>query len=124
MCYVVKWGSEYFRNCLNARIFPHNHLYSSQRMVRTLKEMRYSSRLLPLLSSKNRRLYFTRAHQNVTIERCRNVADLMDINFSCNIWVTVWCGVKAWIHFALYQLFRLLVVGDVYLACFSPISTN
>ncbi len=47
---------------------------------RTLKQMDYSSRRshrVPLLSAKNRkqRLQFTQAHQNWTIEDCRNVAD-------------------------------------------------
>ncbi len=46
---------------------------------RTLKQMGYSSRRphrVPLLSAKNRkrRLQFTQAHQNRTIEDCKNVA--------------------------------------------------
>ncbi len=46
---------------------------------RTLKQMNYSSRRphkVPLLSAKNRkrRLQFTQAHQNWTIEDCKNVS--------------------------------------------------
>ncbi len=46
---------------------------------RTLKQMSYSSRRphrVPLLSAKNRtrRIQFTQAHQNWTIEDCKNVA--------------------------------------------------
>ncbi len=86
---------------------------------RTLKQMGYSSRRphrVPLLSAKNRkrRLQFTQAHQNWTIEDCRNVA------WSDESWfllrhsdVESEFGVKnmkAWIHPALSQRFRLVLV--------------
>ncbi len=84
---------------------------------RTLKQMDYSSRRphrVQLLSAKNRkrRLQFTQAHQNWTIEDWKNVACLMSLDFSIQI-VGSEFGVKnmkAWIHPALSQRFRLLVV--------------
>ncbi|MDF4294911.1 hypothetical protein P3465_23640, partial [Vibrio parahaemolyticus] len=64
----------------------------------TLKQMGYSSRRphqVPLLSANNRklRLQFTQAHQNWTIEDWKNHIQM-----------------EAWIHPALYQRFRLLLV--------------
>ncbi len=84
----------------------------------TLKQMGYSSRRphrVPLLSAKNRkqRLQFTQAHQNWTIEDWKNVG-LMSLDFCCDIqMVGSEFGVlnmKAWIHTALSQQFRLVVV--------------
>ncbi len=51
---------------------------SERTTSRTLKQMGYSSRRphrVPLLSAKNRkqRLQFTQAHQNWTIEECKNI---------------------------------------------------
>ncbi len=86
---------------------------------RTLKQMRFSSRRphrVPLLSAKNRkrRLQFTQAHQNWTIEDWKMLSGLMSLDFCCNIqMVESEFGVKnmkAWIHPALSQWFRLLVV--------------
>ncbi len=86
---------------------------------RTLKQMGYSSRRphrVPLLSAKNRkqRQQFTQDHQNWTIEDCRNVA------WSDEFWFLLWYSdvesefgvknMKAWIHPALSQRFRLVVV--------------
>ncbi len=82
---------------------------------RTLKQMDYSSRRphrVPLLSAKNRkrRLQFTQTHQNWTIEDWKNIA----LDFCCDIqMVGSEFGVKnikAWIHPALSQWFRLVVV--------------
>ncbi len=79
---------------------------------RTLKQMGYSSRRphrVLLLSSKNRkrRLQFTQAHQNWTIEDWKN-------DFCCDIKMVgsefVVKNMKAWIHPALSQWFRLVVV--------------
>ncbi len=86
---------------------------------RTLKQMDYSSRRphrVPLLSDKNRtrRIQFTQDHQNWTIEDCKNVACLMSLDFCWNIqMVGSEFGVKnmkVWIHPALSQWFRLVVV--------------
>ncbi len=86
---------------------------------RTLKQMGSSSRRphrVPLLSDKNRtrRIQFTQAHQNWTIEDCKNVA------WSDESWFLLQHSdvgsdfgvknMKAWIHPALSQRFRLLVV--------------
>ncbi len=82
---------------------------------RTLKQMGSSSRRphrVPLLSDKNstRRLQFTQAHQNWTLEDCKNV---MSLDFCGDIqMVGSEFGVKnmkAWIHPALSQRFRLVV---------------
>ncbi len=86
---------------------------------RTLKQMGYSSRKpcrVALLSAKNRkrRLQFTQAHQNWTIEDRKMLPGLMSLDFCCDIqMVGSKYGVKnmkAWIHPALSQRFRLLVV--------------
>ncbi len=87
---------------------------------RTLKQMGYSSsrrpHRVPLLSDKNRkrRLQFTQDHQNWTIEDCRNVA------WSDESWFLLWYSdvesefgvknMKAWIHPAFSQRFRLVVM--------------
>ncbi len=80
---------------------------------RTLKQMGYSSRRphrVPLLSVKNRkrRLQFTQAHQNWTIEDWKNVA-WSDEYFCCDIqMVRSEFGIKnmkAWIRPALSQWF-------------------
>ncbi len=86
---------------------------------RTLKQMCYSSRRphwVPLLSAKNRKLrqQFTQSPQNWRIEDCRNVA------WSDESWFQLWYSdvgsefgvknMKAWIHPALSQRFRLVVV--------------
>ncbi len=77
---------------------------------RTLKQMGYSSRRphrVPLLSAKNRkrRLQFTQAHQNWTIsslDSCCNI-QMVESEFGVK-------NIKAWIHHALSQWFRLVVV--------------
>ncbi len=86
---------------------------------RTLKQMGYSSRRphrVPLLSAKNRtrRLQFTQAHQNWTIEDWKNVAWSDESRFllrhsdvGSEFAVKY---MKALIHPALSQRFRLLVV--------------
>ncbi len=86
---------------------------------RTLKQMGYSSRRpqrVPLLSAKNRkrRLQFTQARQNWTIEDWKMLPGLMSLDFCCDIqMVGSEFGVKnmkAGIHPALSQRFRLLVM--------------
>ncbi len=86
---------------------------------RTLKQMGYSSRRphrVPLLSAKNRKqsLQFSQAYQNWTIEDWKTLPGLMSLDFCCNIqMVESEFGVKnmkAWIHPALSQRFRLVVV--------------
>ncbi len=81
---------------------------------RTLKQMGYSSRRphrVPLLSAKNskRRLQFAQAHQN-----WKTLPGLMSLDFCCDIqMVGSEFGIKnmkAWIHPALSQRLRLLVV--------------
>ncbi len=86
---------------------------------RTLKQMGSSSRRphqVPLLSAKNwkQRLQFTQTHQNWTIEDWKNVAwsdesrfllRHSDVGSEFSI-----KNMKAWIHPALSQRFRLLVV--------------
>ncbi len=86
---------------------------------RTLKQMGYSSRRahrVPLLSAKNRkqRLQFTPAHQNWTIEDWKNVAWSDESRFllrhSDGRVIFGVKNMKAWIHPALSQWFRLVVV--------------
>ncbi len=86
---------------------------------RTLKQMGYSSRRphrVPLLSAKNRkrRLQSAQAHQNWTIEDWKTLPGLMSLDFCCDIqMVGSEFGIKkmkAWIHPALSQRFRLVVV--------------
>ncbi len=86
---------------------------------RTMKQMDYSSRRphrVPLLSAKNRkrRLQFTQAHQNWTIEDWKTLPGLLSLDFCCNIqMVGSLFGVKnmkAWIYPVLSQQFRLVVV--------------
>ncbi len=86
---------------------------------RTLKQMSYSSRRphrVLLLSDKNRkrRIQFTQAHQNWTIEDWKNIIwsdesrfllRHSDVGSEFDIKI-----MKAWIHPALSQRFRLLVV--------------
>ncbi len=85
----------------------------------TLKQMGYSSRRphrVPLLSAKNRtrRIQFSEAHQNWTIEDWKNVAWSDESQFLLrHSDVGSEFGVKnmkAWIHPALSQRVRLLVV--------------
>ncbi len=86
---------------------------------RTLKQMGSSSRRphrVPLLSDKNstRRIQFTQAHQNWTIEDWKNVAWSDESQFLL-IHSDDWSefgvkNMKAWICPALSQRFRLLVV--------------
>ncbi len=85
----------------------------------TLKQMGYSSRRphrVPLLSAKNRkrRLQFTQAPQNWTIEDWKSLPGLLSLDFCCDIqMIGSEFGVKnmtAWIHPALFQRIRLLVV--------------
>ncbi len=82
----------------------------------TLKQMDYSSRILHRVSDKNRtrRIQFTQNHQNWTIEDWKNVA------WSDESWFLLQHSdvgsefgvknMKAWIHPALSQRFRLVVV--------------
>jgi len=84
---------------------------------RTIKQMGYSSRRphrVPLLSVKNRKQQFTQDHQNWTIEDWKKLPGLMSLDFCSNIqMVGSEFGVKnmkAWIHPALSQGFRLVVV--------------
>ncbi len=86
---------------------------------RTLKQMGYSSRRphrVPLLSVKNRkrRIQFTQDHQNWTIEDWKNVTWSDESRFLLrHSDVGSEFGVKnmkAWIHPALSQRFRLVVV--------------
>ncbi len=86
---------------------------------RTLKQMCYSSRRphrVPLLSDKNRklRLQFTQDHQNWTIEDWKYVAwsdeslfllQYSDVESEFGV-----MNMKAWIHPALSQRFRLVLV--------------
>ncbi len=71
---------------------------------------------VPLLSAKNRkrRLQFAQAHQNWTIEDRKMLPGLKSLDFCCNIqMVGLEFGVKnikAWIHPALSQWIRLVVV--------------
>ncbi len=85
----------------------------------TLKQMSYSSRRphrVLFLSDKNRtqRIQFTQDHQNWTIEDWKTLPDLMSLDFCCDIQMLgSEFGVKnmkAWIHPALSQRFRLVVV--------------
>ncbi len=91
---------------------------SERTTCRTLKQMGYSSRRphrVPLLSAKNRkrRLQFAQVHQNWTIEDRKTLPGLMSLDFCCDIqMVGSEFGVKhmkAWIHPALSQRFRLVV---------------
>ncbi len=85
---------------------------------RTLKQMHSSSRRphrVPLRSDKDstRRIQFTQTHQNQTIEDWKNVASSDESWFLLHSDVGSEFGVKnmkAWIHPALSQRFRLLVV--------------
>ncbi len=86
---------------------------------RTLKQMGYSSRrpyrVLDLsVKNRTRRIQFTQAHQNRTIEDWKMLLCLMSLDFCCDIqMVGSEFGVKnmkAWIHPALSQRFRLVVV--------------
>ncbi len=83
---------------------------------RTLKQMGYSSRRphrVPLRSTKNRkrRIQFTQSHQNWTIEDWKNFAwsdesdDIQMVGSEFGV-----KNMKAWIHPALSQWFRLVVV--------------
>ncbi len=85
---------------------------------RTLKQMSYSSRRphrVPLLSAKNRkrRQPFAQDHQNWTIEDWKTLPGLMSLDFCCYIQMLgsefVIKNMKAWIHPALSQRFRLVV---------------
>ncbi len=87
---------------------------SEHKTGRTLKQMGYSSRRpqrVPLLSAKNRkrRIQFTQGHQNWTIKDWKNVArsdesgQMVGSEFGVK-------NMKAWIHPALSQRFRLVVV--------------
>ncbi len=86
---------------------------------RTLKQMGSSSRRphrVPLLSAKNRtrRIQFTQAHQNWTIKIGKTLPGLMSLDFCCDIQMVGSefdvKNIKAWIHPALSQRFRLVVV--------------
>ncbi len=104
----------------NHSLQPRYAEYISERTThRTLKQTGYSSRRphrVPLLSAKNRkrRLQFTQAHQNWTIEDREMLPGLKSLDFCCNIqMVGSEFGVKnmkAWIHPALSQRFRLVVM--------------
>ncbi len=83
---------------------------------RTLKQMGYSSRRphrVSLLSAKNRkrRLQFAQSHQNWIIEDWKNVAWSDESRFLLRYSdgrVRIW-RMKAWIHPALSQRFRVVV---------------
>ncbi len=86
---------------------------------RTLKQMGYSSRRPhrePLLSAKNRkrRLQFTQAHKIGQQKIGKTLPGLMSLDFCCAIQMLgSEFGVKnmkAWIHPALSQWFRLVMV--------------
>ncbi len=76
-----------------------NTIISERTTHRTLKQMGYSSRRphqVPLLSAKNRkrRLQFTQAHQNWTIDDWKNVAWSDESRFllqHSDSWVRIWC---------------------------------
>ncbi len=103
---------------------------------RTLKQMGYSSRRphrVTLLSAKNRkrRLQFTQAQQNWTIEDRKMLPGLKSLDFCCNIqMVGSEFGVKnmkAWIHPACLNgsgWWWCNGVGDIFLAHFGLLSTN
>ncbi len=85
----------------------------------TPKQMGSSSRRphrVLLMSAKYRtpRIQFTPARQNWTIEDWKNIACLMSLDFCCDIQMVGSefgvMNVKAWIHPALSQRFRLVVV--------------
>ncbi len=91
----------------------------SERITRrTLKQMGSSSRRphrVPLLSDKNstRRIQFTQTHQNWTTEDWKNVAWSDESRFLLHSDVGSEFGVKnmkAWIHPASSQRFRLVLV--------------
>ncbi len=82
---------------------------------RTLKQMGYSSRRphrVLLLSAENRkrRIQFTQTHQNCTIEDCKNVAWSDESRFLLRHSEFGVKNMKAWIHPALSQRFRLVLV--------------
>ncbi len=85
---------------------------------RTLKQMGCSRRphRVPLLSAKNRtrRLQFAQARQNWTIEDWKMLPGLMSLDVCCNFQMVVSefgvKNMKVWIHPALSQQFRLVVV--------------
>ncbi len=92
---------------------------SERTTLRTLKQIGYSSRRphrVPLLSAKNRkqRLKFAQSHQNWTIEDWKNISWSDESRFLLrHSDVGLEFGVKnmkAWIHPALSQRFRLVVV--------------
>ncbi len=106
---------------------------------RTLKQMDYSSRRphrVPLLSAKNRkrRLQFTQAPQNWTIEDWKNVAwsdESRILLRHSDDRVRSVKNMKAWIYSALSKRFILKIapwwcngVGDIFLAHFGSLSTN
>ncbi len=90
---------------------------SERTTCRILKQMGYSSRRphrVPLMSAKNRkrRLQFAQAHQNWTIEDCKNIAWSDESRFLLRHSGSEFDVkyMKAWIHPALSQWFRLVVV--------------
>ncbi len=105
---------------------------------RTLKHMGYSSRRpqwVPLLSAKNRRrrIQFTQAHQNWTIEDWKNVAWSDESRFllrhsDCR--VRIWCKEhESMDPSCLVSTFQAggggcNGVGDIFLAHFRPFCTN
>ncbi len=102
----------------------------------TLKQMGYSSRrphrvqLLPAKNSK-RRLQFARAHQNWTIEDCKNVAWSDESQFllrHSDGRVRIWHK-KTWRHGFILPCLNgsgwwCNGVGGIFLAHFGPLSTN
>ncbi len=95
------------------------NIISEDKTRRTLKQMVYSSSrphrvLLLSVKNRNRRLQFPQAHRNWTIEDCKTLPGLMSLDFCCDIQMGGFeLGVKnmkAWIHPALSQWFRLVVV--------------
>ncbi len=95
------------------------NIISEHTTRRTLKQMCSSSRRphrVPLMSAKNstRRIQFTQTHQNQTIEDWKNIAWSDESRFLLqHSDVGSEFGVKnmkAWIHPALSQRFRLVMV--------------
>ncbi len=94
---------------------------SEHTTCRTLKQMGYSSRgphRVPLLSAKNRkrRLQFTQAHLNWTIEDCKNVAWSDESRFLLRSILPCINGSGWW--------WWCNGVGDIFFAHFGPYSTN
>ncbi len=124
---VTKITTRYYQGMQNT--------FSERTTHRTLKQMVYSSRRphrVPLLSAKNRkrRLQFTQAHQDWTIEDWKTLPGLMSLDFCCNIqMVGSEFGVKnikASCLVSMVQAGGVMVwkIMDIFLTHFGPLSTN